>query len=292
MSTQAELFSEVAAELGEGPVWDGDGQRLLWVDIVGQRVHVTSADGASTRSYETPAPVGAVALQRGGGFLLALGAGFARMSEPDGAIVPLVEAPGGDLAVARMNDAQVDPAGRFFAGTMTWDGSDAGRLYRLDDGGRVSPVLSGIACSNGLAWSADGGTVYYIDTPTKTIARFPFEMAGGEFGERTVHADTSGLTGSPDGMTIDADGNLWVAFWGGWCVRCFAGDDGRLLEELPLPVAHVTSVAFGGEDLRRLHVTSARQGLTEDDLREQPDAGRVHVLVPGVTGVATRTATV
>ncbi len=345
MSTTAEVFSEVVAELGEGPLWDGEARRLVWVDIDGRRVHVTSADGSATRSYATPAPVGAVALQgdergrsgtssrqreerdgsasaarqrdegerpasssrereerdgsasaarqRDGELLLALGAGFARLSLDDGEIVPLADAPGTDPAVARMNDAAVDPAGRWFAGTKAYDDRPGGgTLYRLDRGGRVTPVLEGVTISNGMAWSADGSTLFYIDTPTRTIARFPFELADGTLGERSVHADTSALTGSPDGMTIDADGNVWVAFWGGWCVRCFSGADGTLLEEIAMPVAQCTSLAFGGEDLRRLHVTTARAGLSEEQLRDQPDAGRVHVLEPGVAGVPARRATV
>lgn len=293
MSVSVEVFSEVVAELGEGPVWDVREQRLVWVDIDGQLVHVTSADGGTTRSYGTPAQVGAAGLQRDGGLLLALGGGFARLSLDDGEIVHLADAPGTDPAVARMNDAEVDPAGRWFAGTKAHDDRPGGgRLYRLDHGGRVTTVLEGVTISNGMAWSEDGGTLYYVDTPTRTIARFPFEMADGTLGERAVHVDTSALTGSPDGMTIDADGNLWVAFWGGWCVRCFSGADGALLEEIAMPMEQCSSVAFGGRDLRRLHVTSASTGLSEEQLREQPDAGRVHVVEPGVTGVATRTVSV
>lgn len=293
MSMAVEVFGDVVAELGEGPVWDADGQRLVWVDIDGRQVHVTAADGRSTRSYATSAPVGAAALQRDGGLLLALGGGFARLSMEDGAIVPLADAPGTDPEVARMNDAEVDPAGRWWAGTKAYDDRPGGgRLYRLDRGGEVTSVLEGLTISNGMAWSADGGTLYHVDTPTQTIARFPFDVDAGTLGERTVHADTSALTGFPDGMTIDADGNLWVAFWGGWCVRCFAGADGALLEEIAMPVEQCTSVAFGGEDLRRLHVTSARAGLSEEQLREQPGAGRVHVVVPGVRGVPARRAVV
>lgn len=291
--SRAAVFSEVRAELGEGPVWDVERQRLVWVDIDGQLVHVTAADGGSTRSHPTGAPVGAAALQRGGGLLLALGAGFARLSLEDGEIRPLLNAPGVDPAVARMNDGEVDPAGRYWAGTKAYDNAPGGgRLFRLDAGGHVETVLESVTISNGLAWSHDGGTLFYVDTPTRAIARYPFEMAGGTLGERAVHADTSGLSGSPDGMTIDADGNLWVAFWGGWCVRCFSGEDGSLLEEVAMPVEQCSSVQFGGRDLRTLFVTSAATGLDEQQLASQPDAGRVHVVEVGVEGVPTRAAIV
>ncbi|MDO8189257.1 SMP-30/gluconolactonase/LRE family protein [Conexibacter sp. JD483] len=292
-SSRAAVFSEVRAQLGEGPVWDSDEQRLVWVDIDGQLVHVTSADGGSTRSYATPAPVGAAALHRGGDLLLAVGIGFARLSLDDGAIRPLVDAPGVDAAIARMNDGEVDPAGRYWAGTKAYDNTPGGgTLFRLDAGGHVETVLAGVTISNGLAWSRDGGTLYYVDTPTRSIQRFAFEMAGGTLGARAVHADTSALSGSPDGMTIDADGNLWVAFWGGWCVRCFSGADGSLLEEIALPVEQCSSVQFGGPELRTLFVTSASVGLDAQQLAGQPDAGRVHVVTPGAEGVATRAATV
>ncbi len=291
--SRAAVFSEVRAELGEGPVWDVERQRLVWVDIDGQLVHLTSGDGGSTHSFPTGAPVGAAALHRGGDLLLALGVGFARLSLEHGEIRPLLDAPGVDPAVARMNDGEVDPAGRYWAGTKAYDNAPGGgKLFRLDAGGHVETVLESVTISNGLAWSRDGGTLFYVDTPTKTIQRFAFEMAGGTLGASAVHADTSALSGSPDGMTIDADGNLWVAFWGGWCVRCFAGADGSLLREIELPVEQCSSVQFGGADLHTLFVTSAATGLDEQQLASQPDAGRVHVVEPGVEGVATRAATV
>lgn len=291
MST-IDVFSPVTAALGEGPVWDSQHGRLVWVDIDGRAVHVTSGDGATTRSYATPEKVGAAALHRDGGLLLAHGTGFARLSLEDGAIEQIADAPGADPALVRMNDGQVDPAGRFWAGTLTYGDPRIAKLYRLDAGGAVATVVEGVTISNGLAWSAGGETLFYIDTPTRSIVRFAFEPAGGTLGERAVHSDTSALSGSPDGMTIDADGNLWVAFWGGWCVRCFSGADGSLLEEVQVPVQQPSSVAFGGDDLRRLHVTSASVGLSDDDLREQPGAGRVHAFEPGVRGVPARIASV
>lgn len=291
--SRAAVFSEVRAELGEGPVWDADAQRLVWVDIDGRLVHLTSADGSSTRSYATPAPVGAAALHRGGDLLLAVGVGFARLSLADGEIRPLLDVPGVDPAVARMNDGEVDPAGRYWAGTKAYDDAPGGgRLFRLDEGGHVETVLESVTISNGLAWSRDGGTLFYVDSPTRSIQRFAFEMAGGTLGAPAVHADTSGLSGVPDGMTIDADDNLWVAFWGGWCVRCFSGADGSLLREIRLPVEQCSSLQFGGPELRTLFVTSAATGLDRQQLASQPDAGRVHVVEPGVEGVATRAATV
>jgi sugar lactone lactonase YvrE len=288
-----EVFSSVVAELGEGPVWDAAHDRLVWVDIDGRAVHLTSADGERTRSYATPAQPGAAVLRAGGGLLLATGGGFATLTLEDGAIAPLATAPGTDPAIARMNDGEVDPAGRFWAGTKAHDDRPGGGiLYRLELDGTVTQVLAPVTCSNGLAWSLDGTAVHYIDTTTRAIVRFPYDAGDGAIGAAETLVDTGELSGWPDGMAIDADGNLWVAFWGGWCVRCFAGSDGTLLEELKMPVEQPSSVAFGGEGLRTLFVTSARTGLDAAALAGQPDAGRVHMLEPGVAGVPARVARV
>ena len=287
----AEVFSPVAAELGEGPVWDGDHDRLVWVDIDGRLVHVTSGDGAETRSYPTPMQPGAAVLRERGGLLLATGAGFATLSLDGGTVTPLVDAPGSDPAVVRMNDGEVDPAGRFWAGTKAHDDRPgAGRLYRLELDGTVTTMLEPVTNSNGMAWSPDGTALHYIDTPTRSVVRFSYADADGTLGAPQPLVDTRTLSGWPDGMCADADGNLWIAFWGGWCVRCFSGADGALLEELAMPVEQPSSVTFGGPGLRRLFVTSAREGLSAAALAEQPDAGRVHVLEPGVAGLPARRA--
>lgn len=290
--SELEIFCRSQALLGEGPVWLADREALAWVDIEGRQVHVTAADGASTRSYDVPDEVGAAVPRARGGLLLGIGAGFATLDLDDGSIAWVVErAPGADPAVVRMNDGDVDPQGRFWCGTKAHDETPAaGVLYRLDGPGQVTAMLVDVTISNGLVWSDDGAAVYYVDTPTQRIDRFAYDPATGTLGERRTLTDTSGLSGWPDGMTIDADGNLWVAFWGGWCVRCFSGDDGRLLEEHAGPVAQTSSCAFGGKDLRRLFVTSARTGLDAAALAEQPLAGSVFAFEPGVRGVPQRAA--
>lgn len=275
---------QATALLGEGPVWEPRRQALLWVDVERSQVHLSGVEG--TRSHLAPEPVGAVAPSGDGRVLLAMGTGFAILDLDDGGIEVVARIPGADPARVRMNDGKVDPAGRFWAGTKAYDDEPgAGGLYRLDGPGQVTEVLPEVTISNGLGWSPDGGTFYYIDTPTQTVRRFPFDPATGSLGAGEIHVDTGGLSGWPDGMTIDAQGDLWVAFWDGWAVRCFSGRDGALLRQLEVPVARPTSCAFGGAGLRRLFVTTARTGLTADAAGQQPLAGSVLAFEPGVAGL-------
>jgi sugar lactone lactonase YvrE len=277
------VFWKAQATLGEGPCWVSELDALVWVDILERRVHVT-ADG-STRDLETPAYVGAAVPRAGGGLLLAMGCTFATLDLDDGAVRVVARVPG-DPGVIRMNDGKADPAGRFWAGTMELDGArDRGALYRLDAPGAATSVVAPVTISNGLGWAPDGEWMFYIDSPTRTVVRYRFDVARGGLGERSVLVDTSRFAGVPDGMAVDADGNLWVAFHDGGAVRCFASADGALLEEVALPVSRPTSCAFGGPGLRTLFVTSAREGLSEARLAEEPLAGSVLTLDPGVAGL-------
>jgi sugar lactone lactonase YvrE len=238
------------------------------------------------RVYRTPEYPGAAVPLPGGGLLLAMG-GFAALHLNSGKTSDIARLPL-DPDV-RMNDGKCDPAGRFWAGTMELDGApDRGALYRLDGPGAARQMVAPVSISNGLGWSLDGAWMYFIDTPTKTVRRYPFDMASGDLGPPSVLVDARAHLGAPDGMTVDADGNLWVAFWDGGAVRCFSRA-GEILEEVSLPVRRPTSCTFGGPDLRQLLVTTARHELTESELRDEPLAGSVLVLEPGVAGLpATR----
>jgi sugar lactone lactonase YvrE len=166
---------------------------------------------------------------------------------------------------------------------MAYDQSPAaGALYRLDLDGRVALVVDDVTISNGLAWGLDGRTMYYIDTPTRRIDAFTFELSTGEVHDRRTVVRIPSDAGLPDGMTIDAEGGLWVALWGGAAVHRYV--DGRLDRVIELPVSQPTSCAFGGSDLTDLYVTSAREGLSEGDLRDQPLAGALFRVRPGVRG--------
>ena len=276
-----EVVVAADAELGEGPVWDARSSRLAWVDILSRRILLTDVGTGHTEAIPVPLHVGAVAPRAAGGFVAALQDGFWVVGDgPPRRISAIAEARPG----LRFNDGKCDPAGRFWAGTMAYDqAAGAGALYRLDHDGSVVLVLDGVTVSNGLAWSHDGATMYFIDTPTQGIDALSFEAATGEGHYRRQAIRIPAELGKPDGMTIDEEGGLWVALWGGAAVNRYL--DGRLDRVIRLPVSQPTSCAFGGADLDDLYVTSAWEGLAATERQAQPLAGAIFRVRPGVRGI-------
>lgn len=281
MELTAEPCSPVRVEHAEGPFWYGD--RFGWVDIMAGRLWVSGFDGATLtepRSYDVGRPLGAAVPRSEGGWLLAAGTAFLRLDE-DGTVTPLTE----DLADAklvRMNDGKCDPAGRFWAGTMDYEESrPLGVLYVYDPKGGVRTVLEGVTISNGLTWSRDHRTMYYIDTPTGRVDAFDFDEYSGEIANRRTITKIEG--GHPDGMTIDDEDCLWVALWGGGAVRRL-DPSGRTIGTVRLPVTNVSSCCFGGPGGTTLFITTSRQGLSEEQQGAEPEAGRVFRTDPGVSG--------
>jgi sugar lactone lactonase YvrE len=218
-------------------------------------------------------PVAAVAPAGGGGHVLAAGAGFL-FEDASGELRELAQPEAGHTGV-RMNDGACDPQGRFWAGSMAEDESTAaGSLYRLEADGTCVKVLEGLTISNGIGWSPDGSVMYLADSGTGRLDAFDFHAVSGEIhGRRTiVHITQRGV--APDGLTVDALGDVWVALWGGAEVRRYS-PTGDLVATVPLPVDRPTACAFGGRDLATLFITTARHGLDDAALARQPDAGRV-----------------
>jgi len=274
---------DAKAELGEGPVWDPDAGCLYFVDIERGAVHRHDPATATSRSFQIGMMVGAAALTAAGDLVLAVSDGFARLDLDSGQVRALaaVEA---DLPDQRMNDGKCDPAGRFWAGTMALDKRPgAGALYRLDPDGRVHRILDGVSISNGLDWSDDGRLMYYVDTPTRSIDVFDFDVASGAIANRRALARVERGDGWPDGLTLDADGYIWVALWAGAAVRRYA-PDGTLDRVVAVPTTYPTSCAFGGPDLQDLYVTTAATALTPEERLREPLAGGLFRCRPGVQG--------
>ena len=278
-----ELVFDARAELAESPVWDDRRARLWWVDIMAGIVHLTDPSTGSDRTFAAGQPVGALGLRERGGPVLAVRDGFASLREQGG--LDLIAAVEIDDRTTRMNDGKVGPDGGFWAGTMAMDERPgAGRLYRLDPDGTVSEQLDGVTISNGLDWSDDGRHFYYIDTPTRRVDRFDVAADGRAISGRQVAVDRGArATGWPDGMTVDADGYLWVCLWDGWAVERYS-PDGRLDQRIALPVAQVTSCAFGGPNLEELYITTAREGFPAGGRHDQQHAGSIFRVRPGVRG--------
>ncbi|RKN45737.1 SMP-30/gluconolactonase/LRE family protein [Streptomyces hoynatensis] len=272
-----DIAVKASAELGEGPTWDPAAERLIWVDILGARVH--GFDPASGRQTVLVAEqhVGAAKPRAGGGLVVNLRDGVGLYDE-EGAFRWLLHQP---VPGRRGNDAAVAPDGALWAGTMRYDEAPGGgTLSRVTGDGAAVTVLPDATVSNGLGWSPDGALMYYIDTPTRRIDVFTVDGDGGVRDRRPL-VDASGVPGSPDGLTVDADGCVWAAFWDGGAVRRYT-PEGRLDRTLELPVSRPTACAFGGAGLRDLYVTTARVGV---DAEREPLAGSVLVVPDAGVGL-------
>jgi sugar lactone lactonase YvrE len=284
-----EPVGDVSAVLGEGPYWRPEDETLLWVDIERGRLHATRVSSGETASVEL-GDISAVFPAFGGGILTAGGSRLILRAERPGQgwagrVIAQVPARAG----VRFNDGAVDPAGRVWIGSMHKGETDPiAELYRLD-GGMLFPVLKGVTVSNGLAWSPDGSRLYYADSPMRRIDVFDYDPATGDAFRRRVFTDLRGADGMPDGLTVDADGCVWVAMWGGAALRRFM-PSGRPDAMLPVPVARPTSCAFGGPDLSELYVTTACIGLSDSARAAQPLAGRLLRLRPGPFGLPSTAA--
>jgi sugar lactone lactonase YvrE len=290
-TVQAEPVGEVKAVLGEGPYWVPEDDCLLWVDVDRGQLHRTYLPSGDTVTLDLEA-ASAVFPAVGGGLLTASGSQLALHlpAERGEHWVTRVIAEVAARDGVRFNDAGVDPAGRVWVGSMHTDESEPlGELYRLDAGGVLTTVLKNVTVSNGLGWSPDGTTMYYIDSPMRRIDLFDYDPATGEAFQRRVFADLSAFAGVPDGLTVDADGYVWAAVWGGGVLRRFA-PDGTQDAVVPVPVSQPTSMAFGGPGMTDLFVTTASIGLPEAELAAQPLAGRLLRLVPGPVGLPSTTA--
>ncbi len=268
-------------ELGEGVFWDAARDSLVWVDILGGAIH--ELIDAVHRVHAVGAHVGVAAPRARGGWILAVREGFAALDPASGQVQILkrIEIPG-----TRMNDGNVDARGRLFAGTMLdSEEPNGGRLYRLDPDLTVSVVLDPVSVSNGIDWSPDGRTVYYVDSGTRAVAAFDFDEESGGWSNRRVFAQLEPGVGFPDGLTVDRDGCIWLAVWDGSQVRRYT-PDGRIDRILQLPAPRVTSCGFGGPDLATLYITTARVGLNASVLEEHPLSGSLFAFDPGVTGTA------
>jgi sugar lactone lactonase YvrE len=278
---RAEPITGPAAFHGEGPVWWEDWGGLRFVDLFAGDVLTLAADGVERRHVGTVAA--ALRPRRDGGAVIALERTFA-LEAPDGALTVLPEVWSDDTI--RFNDGGCDPDGRFYCGTMAWDARPgAGSLYRLDRDDSVTLVLDGVTISNGLEWSPDGSHAYYADTPTGQIDVFDYDAASG-LTNRRPFAEIASEHGWPDGLTVDADGGVWVALYGGGAVNRYL--EGTLDAVVEVPTPKPTACTFGGPGLSTLYVTTTQEDLPPGS---DPLAGSLFAVEPGVAGLPARAFT-
>lgn len=251
------LVCDARATLGEAPLWDDREQVLHWVDVDGRVLHRLAAGECTSTPVD--GRVTALALRASCGLIAAHDRSVSVLE--DGRLVPFATLP---PRRAPTNDGAVDPRGRFLIGT---NGEDAA-VYRVAPDGAVTRIVDGVRVSNGIDWSEDGRTMYYVDSLAHGVDAFDYDLEAGTVANRRRLTAVDPDFGVPDGLTVDADGAIWVAIWGGSTVLRLA-PDGELLTELRLPVRQPSSVCFGGDDLGTLYVTSARAGLED----AEPEAG-------------------
>lgn len=270
-----------AGLLAESPVWDERSGALYWVDVPAGTLHRRDARGHRD-AWELGAELGCVVPCESGRMVAALRHGLCELDLGTGALRAIAHS--GDAVRTRYNDGACDPRGRLWVGSLSCAGAPEAALYALRESGELEPVRRGAICSNGIGWSPDEETMYWVDSGRGAIFAFAFDADAGRAGEaRTL---VSGGPGLPDGLAVDVDGCIWCARWGGWGV-CRYAPSGALLRTIELPVAHVTSVAFGGPARDRLYITTAAADLDPRERAAQPLAGAIFAHEPGVAGVPT-----
>jgi xylono-1,5-lactonase len=272
------------AKLGEGPLWSVREQALYWVDILSYRLHRYSSK-EEQRSWQFDQEISAIAERANAeGLIITRRHGFATFNPATEKLVQLTtlenEIPGN-----RFNDGKCDRRGHFWAGTMDFDGErSTGSLYRLSPDLVCTRMDSDYVVTNGPAWSHDHRTLYHNDSVNGRVYAFDFDPESGEISNKRLFLQFSKEEGSPDGMTIDAEGGLWIAHWGAGKVTRH-DSDGKLLRTIDLPCSQVTSCAFGGAELRTLYITTAATGLSEQQLEREPLAGGLFALDLDIAGV-------
>ncbi len=276
-----ELHYNAKATLGEGPAWDAKTQTLYWVDVLEKRIYAGSKLFLQLDDF-----VSCLAPRKDGGLVIAQRFGFWTF-EPDTNKLFTLASPKGEPSNNRFNDGKCDPHGRFVAGTMDHNEQEtSGSLYSLSPEGRIKKLLKDLRIANGIAWSPDCKTMYFIDTPTREVKAFEYDIETGQIANPHVLIHFEDTFGWPDGMTTDTAGNLWIAMWGGARVTQWSAK-GVLMEQFGVPALNVTSCVFGGPGMNELFITSARVGMDANAIKKYPQAGGVFRMETNVTGMPT-----
>lgn len=281
---QVECVLPWGAHLAEGPVWSAREKRLYWVDILAPSINRFDPVTRSNEEVVLPRLVSAVVVRRDGGLMALTQAGLESFDFASGTLTPLVD-PEAEISDNRFNDGKCDRQGRLWAGTMRLDaGRASGSLYAIKPDLSWERHESGLTVANGLDWSPDGRTFYFADSAPGRIYAYDFDEMAGRLSRRRIFAEIDAASGRPDGLAVDSEGCVWCAIWDGWCLHRYA-PDGRLVREVKLPIPRPTSIAFGGDDLKTLFITSARVRLPSRILAEAPFSGGLFTLPVDVPGL-------
>jgi sugar lactone lactonase YvrE len=281
---KAELELEIPASLGEGAIWNHETNTFWWVDIEGRKLNIYDPMTKSNRVIDVKERIGTVVPAKSGGAIVALENGIFHL-DLESEEMKMICNPLEELDTIRFNDGKCDPAGRLWVGSMSLKFiKGAASLYTISSDGSYREVFGGVTVSNGIIWSNDHKTLYYIDTPLGNVRAWDYDLVTGDISNERVLISIPEGMGGPDGMTIDKEGKLWIAMWGGSQVSRWDPENGELIGKVEVPAPNVTSCAFGGPDLDVLYITTAggdNQKMKED----YPLAGSVFKVKPGVKGV-------
>lgn len=290
-----EVILECHSVLGEGPWWDSDKQKLYWIDGLseagrGDDLHCYDPLSCEDVHWHIGKHIGCAIPTKDGSILLTLQDGIWKLNPLTGHVEELSDLER-EIENNRLNDGKCDSCGRLWFGSMSMTANQperefeiTGSFYKLDQNGIVEKLFDGVGISNGLAWNAGETVMYYVDSTTQCVFAFDFDRDSGQIGRRRIVAQIDPSQGVPDGITIDTEGKLWIAHFGGWKVSRIDPDTGKTLLEVHLPCAQVSSCCFGGKHLDELYITTASVGLTETERKDQPLAGCLFRVKPGVIG--------
>lgn len=291
MGGKLELIVNNKSILGEGPWWDNNKKILYWTDGLGCKIHAYNVISKVNRTINVNQYVGCIIPREKGGFILALQYGLYFLDTYFEKLEKIID-PEEGVIDNRLNDGKCDSRGRFWFGSMSMIPADkfedirpSGALYCIDKDLIVKKVANEIRVSNGIIWSLDNKIMYYIDSSTRKVVAYDFDIEKGEINNKSTVINIPEKEGIPDGMTIDEEGMLWVAQWGGYRVSRWNPNNGKKLYEVLLPVKNVSSCIFAGENLDELYITTARSGLSNEELSSQPLAGGLFMIKPGVKGI-------
>jgi sugar lactone lactonase YvrE len=285
----SELFFDARAVLAEGPGYNADTNTILWVDIESGIINELDFSTRLNRQAILGGKTGFAVHGSDDSVVAGTAKGLARVDMKSGTVDYVVN-PESELPGNRFNDGKVGPDGCIWAGTMSLTEEEgAGSFYRIDPSSLESQKqFGGVTISNGLAWTADGSVLYYIDTPTMKVSAFDFDVASGTISNRRTVIEIPEGVGYPDGMTIDDEGMLWIAMWAGWGVLRFNPATGEIIGKINVPVECVSACCFAGPDRDSLIITTSSRDLTDEKRPAQPHAGSLFIARPGVTGPTAR----
>ncbi|MFK8103808.1 MAG: SMP-30/gluconolactonase/LRE family protein [Saprospiraceae bacterium] len=279
------LAYRIPATLGEGAFWNVENQSFYWVDILDPKLHIYHPATQTNRSFSMPSTISTVVPISNQEALVALQDGAYFVNTENGAVDAFTKIDQENKGT-RLNDGKCDPAGRFWVGSMHYPMNEPqGKLFQIAADGSKKLMLDSVTISNGIVWTANAKTMYYIDTPTQKISAFAFNAATGTITKKRTAVVIADSLGSPDGMAIDAEDKLWVGLWNGNAVARFDPLTGKLMEKIAVPAHNVTACAFGGPNLDTLYITTASVDMTDAEQQKFPDAGSIFKVVPGVKGV-------